>query len=72
MARCAVVAATVAHVNGRSPVFVGTGAESTRDSDGALTDPYRLARSLCLAGATAAGVTPIDTVFTKFRDLAGL
>jgi 4-hydroxy-tetrahydrodipicolinate synthase len=27
----AVVAATVAHANGRSPVFVGTGAESTRE-----------------------------------------
>lgn len=48
------------------------GSTATRDADGVLTDPCRLARSLCLAGAVAAGVQPIDTVFTDFRDLDGL
>lgn len=48
------------------------GSMATRDADGALTDPYRMARSLCLASAVAAGVQPIDTVFTDFRDLDGL
>ncbi|MGX1305566.1 citrate lyase subunit beta/citryl-CoA lyase [Amorphus suaedae] len=48
------------------------GSTATRDADGALTDPFRMARSLCLAGAVAAGVQPIDTVFTDFRDLDGL
>src|SRR5262249_22878281 len=48
------------------------GAETMRDAAGRLTDPYRLARSLCLAGAVAANVAPIDTVFTHFRDGAGL
>ena len=43
-----------------------------RDAAGRLTDPYRLARSLCLAGAVAAEVMPLDTVFTHFRDHAGL
>jgi citrate lyase subunit beta/citryl-CoA lyase len=31
-----------------------------------------LARSLCLLGAAAAGVVPIDTIYTDFRDEAGL
>jgi len=48
------------------------GAASNRGEDGSLTDPFRLARSLCLAGAVAAGVQPVDTVFTDYRDLDGL
>ncbi|MCF3933147.1 CoA ester lyase [Acuticoccus sp. M5D2P5] len=48
------------------------GATRTREADGTLTDPYRLARTLCLAGAVAAGAAPIDTVYTDFRDEAGL
>ncbi len=48
------------------------GARSNRDAAGALTEPYRLARTLCLAGARAAGVEPVDTVHVNFRDLADL
>jgi len=48
------------------------GAESNRDETGAYTDPYRLARSLTLLGAAAAGVDAIDSVFTNFRDMEGL
>jgi citrate lyase subunit beta / citryl-CoA lyase len=48
------------------------GAEANRDAAGAWTDPYRLARSLCLFGAAAAGVPAIDTVYTNFRDMDGL
>jgi citrate lyase subunit beta / citryl-CoA lyase len=48
------------------------GAESNRLPDGAYADPYRLARSLTLLGAVAAGVAPIDSVHTNFRDLDGL
>ncbi|MBB3019583.1 citrate lyase subunit beta/citryl-CoA lyase [Microvirga lupini] len=48
------------------------GAETNRDSDGGYTDPYRLARSLTLLGATAAGVDAVDSVFTNFRDMTGL
>jgi citrate lyase subunit beta/citryl-CoA lyase len=48
------------------------GAETNRDENGFYTDPYRLARSLTLLGATAAGVDAIDSVFTNFRDMDGL
>jgi citrate lyase subunit beta/citryl-CoA lyase len=48
------------------------GAETNRDEGGAYTEPYRLARSLTLLGATAAEVDPIDSVFTNFRDMDGL
>jgi citrate lyase subunit beta / citryl-CoA lyase len=48
------------------------GAEANRDSEGRLTEPYRLARSLCLFGAAAAGVSAIETVYVDFRNLDGL
>jgi citrate lyase subunit beta/citryl-CoA lyase len=48
------------------------GAETNRGTDGGYTDPYRLARSLTLMGATAAGVDAVDSVFTNFRNMAGL
>jgi citrate lyase subunit beta/citryl-CoA lyase len=40
--------------------------------DGSYTAPFQLARSLCLFGAAAAGVTAIDAVYTDFRDVDGL
>ena len=45
---------------------------NNRRSDGTYDDVFRLARSLCLLGAAAAGVMPIDTIYTDFRDEAGL
>ncbi len=48
------------------------GAISARDDEGHLTDPYRLARSLCLVGARAAQVEPIDSIYANFRDISGL
>ena len=48
------------------------GAEANRDRDGNFLDPYRLARSLCVAGASAAGVQAIDTVYVDFRNRDGL
>jgi citrate lyase subunit beta / citryl-CoA lyase len=48
------------------------GAEANRDHEGRFLDPYRLARSLCLAGAAAAGVQAIDTVAVDFRNLERL
>jgi citrate lyase subunit beta/citryl-CoA lyase len=48
------------------------GAEANRDDNGSFLDPYRLARALCLAGAAAAGVPAIDTVYVDFRNEAGL
>jgi citrate lyase subunit beta / citryl-CoA lyase len=48
------------------------GAETNRDADGNWLDPYRLARSLCLAAASAAEVQAIDTVYVDFRNNEGL
>jgi citrate lyase subunit beta / citryl-CoA lyase len=45
---------------------------ANRRADGTYDDVYRLARSLCLLAASAAGVAPIDTIYTDFRDEAGL
>jgi len=40
--------------------------------EGSYTPPFELARSLCLFGAAAAGVTAVDAVYTDFRDIDGL
>ena len=48
------------------------GGSSSRDEEGELTAPYEVARALCLFGAAAAGVAPIETVFPDFRNLDGL
>jgi Citrate lyase beta subunit len=48
------------------------GAEVNRGENGLYTEPYRLARSLTLLGAAAAGVDAIDAVYTNFRDMDGL
>jgi citrate lyase subunit beta / citryl-CoA lyase len=48
------------------------GAETNRDGQGHFLDPYRLARTLCIAGAAAAGVPALDTVYVDFRNDAGL
>jgi citrate lyase subunit beta/citryl-CoA lyase len=45
---------------------------NNRRFDGIYDDIYRLARSLCLVGASAAGVVPMDTIYTDFKDEAGL
>jgi len=48
------------------------GASENRDEDGSYGFTYQLARSLCLLGASAAGVSPIETIQGDFRDEAGL
>lgn len=68
---------------GRSPRLAGMtwggedlsadiGALANRDETGSYTDVYRLARALCLLGATAAETAAIDSVYTNFRDDEGL
>jgi citrate lyase subunit beta/citryl-CoA lyase len=57
---------------GGEDLSVELGAATNRDTGGGYTDPYRLARSLCLIAARAAGVEPIDAVYTAYRDLNGL
>lgn len=57
---------------GAEDLSAALGAASKYDENGELSFTYRLARSLCLAGAVAAGVQPVDGVFADFRDEAGL
>ena len=57
---------------GAEDLSADLGATTNKDEAGVYTDPYRLARTLCLAGAVAAGVAPIDTVYVNFRDEDGL
>ena len=45
---------------------------TNRRTDGIYDDVYRMARALCLLSASAAGVEAIDTIYTDFRDEAGL
>jgi citrate lyase subunit beta / citryl-CoA lyase len=44
------------------------GAEANREADGTLTDPYRIARAMCLFGAAAAKVPAIETIHVDFRN----
>ena len=48
------------------------GAETNRDEHGLLTEPYRLARNICLYGAAAAKLPAIETVYVDFRNTEGL
>jgi len=57
---------------GAEDLSAALGASSKYDSSGELSFTYRLARSLCLAGAVAAGAQPVDGVFADFKDAAGL
>ena len=57
---------------GGEDLSAAIGATTNRDEDGRYTAPFALARSLCLMAARAAGVVPIDAVYTDFRDSDGL
>jgi len=48
------------------------GASENRNPDGSYAFTYELARSLCLLGAAAAGVSAIETIHGDYRDEAGL
>jgi citrate lyase subunit beta / citryl-CoA lyase len=57
---------------GAEDLSAALGASSKYDADGGLSFTYRLARTLCLAGAVAAGVQPVDGVFADFKNEKGL
>jgi citrate lyase subunit beta / citryl-CoA lyase len=57
---------------GAEDLSAALGASSKYDANGELSFTYRLARSLCLAGAIAAGVQPVDGVFADYKDEDGL
>lgn len=57
---------------GAEDLSAAVGATANRDDQGHWTEPYRLARSLCLFAAAHAGVAAIETLHADFRDAAGL
>ncbi|QIK79170.1 CoA ester lyase [Sphingomonas piscis] len=57
---------------GAEDLSAALGASSKTDENGVLTFTFQLARTLCLAGAVAAGVQPVDGIYADFRDLDGL
>ncbi len=62
----------VAMTWGAEDLADAVGASENRNPDGSYGFTYELARSLCLLGASAAGVAPIETIQGDFRDLEGL
>jgi citrate lyase subunit beta/citryl-CoA lyase len=62
----------VAMTWGAEDLADAVGASENRNADGSYGFTYELARSLCLLGASAAGVAAIDTIHGDFRDEAGL
>jgi citrate lyase subunit beta/citryl-CoA lyase len=57
---------------GPEDLSVELGAATSRDVEGDLTDPYRLARSVCLYAAASAKLPAIETVYVDFRNSEGL
>jgi citrate lyase subunit beta/citryl-CoA lyase len=57
---------------GAEDLAAAIGATGNKEEDGHWTDPYRLARSLCLYASAAAGVAPVDTLYADFRNADGL
>lgn len=57
---------------GAEDLSAAIGAVTARDEAGELTDPYRIARALCLIAAAAAETPAVETVFPDFRNLEGL
>ncbi|GAA2121245.1 CoA ester lyase [Actinomadura napierensis] len=62
----------VAMTWGAEDLADAVGAVENRTADGEYGFTYELARSLCLLGASAAGVAPVDTIHGDFRDPEGL
>jgi citrate lyase subunit beta/citryl-CoA lyase len=57
---------------GAEDLGAAIGALGRRDTHGALTFPFQLARTACLLAAAALNVQAVDGVYTDFRDGGGL
>jgi len=57
---------------GAEDITAALGASTNREPDGEYSHVCTLARTLCLAGAVAAGVQPVDTIWADFADMEGL
>lgn len=57
---------------GAEDLGAAIGITSNKDDDGNWTFPFQVARAQCLFAAANAGVAPIDTLYSDFRDIDGL
>jgi len=57
---------------GAEDIAAVVGASANRDENGTYDPLYELSRTLCLAAAANADAAAIDTVYTNFRNPAGL
>ena len=57
---------------GAEDLAAALGATANKEPDGSWTRPFQQARSLCLFAAANAGVAPLDTLYSDFRDAEGL
>jgi citrate lyase subunit beta/citryl-CoA lyase len=57
---------------GAEDLGAALGASARRETGGALSFTFQLARSTCLLAAAALGLQAVDTVFTSFKDREGL
>lgn len=57
---------------GAEDLSTALGASTNRDPHGNYAFTYRMARSMCLLAAKAAGVQAVETLYADFRDDAGL
>lgn len=57
---------------GAEDIAAALGASTNRKANGEYDTVYRLACALCLAGAVAAEVQPIDTIYADYSDNEGL
>ncbi len=57
---------------GAEDLAAAIGAIGNKNDDGGWSQPFALARSLCLFGASAASVAAIDTLYSDYKDDSGL
>lgn len=57
---------------GAEDLAAAIGATDNKEDSGEWTFPYQNARAQCLYAASAAGIAPLDTLYSDFRDLEGL
>lgn len=57
---------------GAEDLAAALGATTNKEPGGAWRFPYQVARANCLFAAASAGVAPIDTLYSDFRNTAGL
>ena len=57
---------------GAEDIAAALGASANRRPDGTYDTVYALAKALCLTGAVAANVQPVDTIWADYKDTEGL